>query len=126
VMLNKRQPLKLCGDWDPDFPVQAFFNAWSDNSLPGIVRHLVNRQGASSDNCHCHFPDDYDPEMPKFTGVLFSRFDDSIIITECRFADVLDVVCESYRAVDPAVAKVMAELIIEFRQSNGANKGVEP
>jgi hypothetical protein len=34
-MQSKRQPLNLCGDWDPEFPVHAFFNAWSDGSLPG-------------------------------------------------------------------------------------------
>jgi CDI immunity protein len=116
-MENQRQPLKLSGDWAPEFPVQAFFNAWSDDSLVEIVSHLVNRQGASSDYCHCHFSDDYDPEMPKFEGVLFSHFDDSILITEGRFADVLELVCDSLRVVDPKAARVMTNLILEFRRS---------
>jgi CDI immunity protein len=119
-MANRRPPLKLCGDWDPEFPIQAFFNAWSDHSLLDIVRHLVNRQGASSDYCHCHFADNFDPDLPTFAGVLFSHLDDSIIITEARFADVLELASENLRAVDPAGATAMAKLIFEFRQSISA------
>jgi hypothetical protein len=116
-MIARRQPLKLCTDWEPLFPVQALFNAIGDDGLLDIVRHLLNRQGYSSDYCHCHFPADLDPQEPTFQGVLFSHFDDVIVITEAHFADVLDTVLASYQPVDPAGADVLSELLAEFRQS---------
>jgi hypothetical protein len=116
-MTARRQPLKLCGDWEPLFPVQALFNAISDDSLLDVVRHLLNRQGYSSDYCHCHFPADLDPQEPTFEGVQFSHFDDVIVITEAQFADVLDRVLLSYHAVDRTRAVVMSQLVSEFRQS---------
>jgi CDI immunity protein len=116
-MTARRQPLKLCGDWEPLFPVQALFNAISDDSFLDIVRHLLNRQGYSSDCCHCHFPADLDPQEPTFEGVLFSHFDDVIVITEAHFADVLDRVLASYQHVDPTGADVLSKLLAEFRQS---------
>jgi CDI immunity protein len=118
-MQNRRLPLKLCGDWDPEFPVQAFFNAISDDALVDIVTHLVKWQGYSSDYCHCRFPADLDPAEPKFEGVRFSHFDDTIVITEGRFADVLTLVCGSYQEADPAGAIAMSELVGEFRQTIG-------
>jgi hypothetical protein len=118
-MIARRQPLKLCTDWEPLFPVQALFNAIGDDGLLDVVKHLLNRQGYSSDYCHCHFPADLDPQEPTFVGVLFSHFDDVIVITEVQFADVLDAVLASYQPVDPAGAAIMSELVNEFRQSIG-------
>jgi hypothetical protein len=116
-MTARRQPLKLCTDWEPLFPVQALFNTIGVDSLLDIVRHLLNRQGYSSDYCHCHFPADLDPQEPTFKGVQFSHFDDVIVITEAHFADVLDTVLASYHPVDPAGADTLTKLLAEFRQS---------
>jgi CDI immunity protein len=116
-MPTQRPRLKICGDWEPLFPVQALFNAISDDSFLDIVRHLLNRQGYSSDYCHCHFPADLDPQEPTFEGVLFSHFDDVTVITETQFADVLDLVILDYRAVDCSGAAVLSQLLSEFRQT---------
>jgi CDI immunity protein len=112
LMTSHRQALKRCGDWDPEFPIQAFFNAIGDDALVDIVTHLVKRQGYSSDYCHCRFPEDLDPAEPKFEGVRFSHFNDTLVVTEDCFADVLRIVIESYQVVDPAGVRV-----VEFRQS---------
>jgi CDI immunity protein len=112
-----RQPIKLCSDWEREFPVQAFFNAISDDALLDIVSHLLKRQGYSSDYCHCRFPADLDPNEPTFEGVRFSHFDDSLEITERRLAEVLDMVCETFQTVDQPATREMAKLVIEFRQS---------
>jgi CDI immunity protein len=116
-MPTQRPRLKICGDWEPLFPVQALFNAIGDDSFLDVVRHLLNRQGYSSDYCHCHFPADLDPQAPTFDGVQFSHFDDVIVITETQFADVLDRVILDYRAVDDAGAFVLSRLVSEFRHT---------
>jgi CDI immunity protein len=116
-MPTQRPRLKICGDWEPLFPVQALFNAIGDDSFLDIVRHLLNRQGYSSDYCHCHFPADLDPQEPTFEGVLFSHFDDVIVIAESQFADVLDRVILTYHAVDRTGAASLSQLVAEFRQS---------
>jgi CDI immunity protein len=115
-MNTRRQPLKFCDDWEPMFPVQALFNAISDDCLVDVVRHFLNRHGYSSDYCHCHFPADLDPDEPSFQGVLFSHFDDMILITKARFADVLDRVLVSYKAVAPVGASTLSMLLTEFRR----------
>jgi hypothetical protein len=124
-MIARRQPLKLCGDWEPLFPVQALFNAISDDSFLDVVRHLLNRQGYSSDYCHCHFPADLDPQEPTFQGVLFSHFDDVIVITEAQFADVVDLVISDYRTIDDAGAFVVSRLVAEFRHTISASERPE-
>jgi hypothetical protein len=116
-MTARRQPLRLCTDWEPLFPVQALFNAIGDDGFLDVVKHLLNRQGYSSDYCHCHFPADLDPQEPTFNGVLFSHFDDVIVVTETQFADVLDTVLASYQSVDPAGADTLTKHLVEFRQS---------
>jgi hypothetical protein len=115
MIATQRHPLKLCDDWDPLFPVQAFFNAISDDSLVDIIAHMVKRQGYSSDYCHCRFPGDLDPAEPTFKHVRFSHFDDVVVIAEDQFADILDLVAASYSGVDPAGTALIANLASEFR-----------
>jgi hypothetical protein len=120
AMVRRRQALEIVGDWDPHFPVQAFFNAISDDSLLDIVGHLVGRQGAGINDCVCLFPSDLDPGEVPFEGVRFSLFDDKVVISLSQFADWLDHVGASYCQAYPSQAHRMTARVIEFRQSLAA------
>jgi hypothetical protein len=109
--------LNICEDWDAEFPVQAFFNAISDDSLLDIVGHLVKRQGAGINDCVCLFPSDLDPQEIPFEGVRVSLFDDQVVITLQRLAECLDHLSASYGRAYPQRAHRMTALVEGFRQS---------
>jgi len=83
------------------FPVQAFFNALSDDEFIRVIGLLSNRVGYHPDYCHCYFPEDLDPGEELFEGVCFSIFEDKIVISLEELNDVIRLACAEYVSRNP-------------------------
>jgi CDI immunity protein len=103
--------MKLCGDRDPLFPVQAFFNSVSDDSFLRALACITQSTGFSTDYCHCRFPTDLDPEELRFEGVQFSLFQDVIVIPHHDFVTYLGMACQSYLEVRADDSQNIAKLL---------------
>jgi CDI immunity protein len=110
-MTTSRTLLKLYDDWDPLFPVQAFFNSVSDASFVATMAHISNGHGCSTDYCHCRFPSDVGPNEPSFDGVQFSLFKDAVVISYRDFADYFSQVCRDYLAQHPTDADLIVNIV---------------
>jgi CDI immunity protein len=91
----------ICDDWDPKFPIQAFFNAISDSDFVTVVSNLMKQVGHCDNDACCIFPSSLDPDEEVFEGVRFSLFNDRIVIDNSSFLSYLALACESYVGSHP-------------------------
>lgn len=77
-------------------PVQAFFNAISEDRFIQTLEAFSKGVGASFNDCHCEFPGDLDPEDNPIEGVQFALYDQEIVITNAEFLKYLITVCDSF------------------------------
>jgi CDI immunity protein len=122
-MPERREPLKLCQDRDPLFPVQAFFNSVSDVSFLYVMTHISKGVGFSSDYCHCRFPADFEPHdnEPTFHGVQFSLFEDIVVISYDDFANYFEMDCLNYLAKHPSETEAVHAILTMVRAAAQTN-----
>lgn len=90
--------LSLEGDL---FPVQCFFNAVYDDQFVEVIGRLLRGIGHGSNEAHCTFPDDLDPGEEPFEGVMFSIFEEVVVLKHEEFLNYLREACRSYLATHP-------------------------
>lgn len=78
------------------FPVQAFFNAMPDRSLVRTLTAFCSGVGAGFNDAVCEFPDELDEGEPRFDGVRFEIFNESVIVSSAEFLEILSKVCATY------------------------------
>lgn len=83
------------------FPVQAFFNAISDNAFVRIMLDLKRGVGSGVNDCFCEFPNELDPGEEPFEGVRFSLFEDEVVLSLNELNKYIDQVCEVHLADFP-------------------------
>ena len=107
-------PDRLMIDDESLFPVQAFFNAVSDESFIRVMDSLTNEVGYSINECDCSFPGDLDPGEEVFQGVRFSLFEQSAVISNQELANYIKEVCRGFVDRNPSeqgnVARVLSRL----------------
>lgn len=89
-------PDRLTIDDDILFPVQAFFNAVSDDSFIRVMDSLTNGVGYSIYECDCSFPGDLDPGEEIFQGVRFSLFEHSVVISNQELSSYIRKVYKGF------------------------------
>ena len=109
-------PNRLNLEYAPLFPVQAFFNAISDDSLIRAVGCLTNGIGYCSNEVACNFTADLDPDEEPFDGVRFSLFEDSIIISLEQLRHFLELVCSGYVDNHPQDKQKINDLLARMSQ----------
>lgn len=93
------------------FPVQAFFNAISDDRFVEVIGHLARGNGAGIDVCHCFFSGDAEPDDAPWAGVEFSIFEERVVLSYAQFFYALGVVCGAQRARCPEQAAELDAII---------------
>lgn len=78
------------------FPVQAFFNAMPARSLVRTLTAFCSGVGAGFSDATCEFPGELDEGEARFEGVRFEIFDESVIISNAEFFEIVLKVCASY------------------------------
>jgi hypothetical protein len=62
------------------FPIIAFFNAIPDHDYIDVLEQLSLGVGGGYNDVVCLFPEDLDPGEEKFEGVMFSLFNEEVIV----------------------------------------------
>ena len=101
---------------DSLFPVQAFFNALSNEDFVRIVSSLSTGVGAVVNEVSCLFPGDLDPTDEPFSGVEFSCGPDEIRLSRPEAAKYLKMAVEAHLLENPPDAEALAGVI---RRING-------
>lgn len=78
------------------FPVQAFFNAMPARSLVRTLTAFCRGVGAGFNDATCEFPDELDEGETRFEGVRFEIFNESVIISNSEFIDILLMIGARY------------------------------
>lgn len=78
------------------FPIVAFFNAISDNSFVHVLEQFTLGVGSGINETVCTFPEDLDPGDEVFDGVMFSLFDEEVIVDYQTFFYYLKLACSIY------------------------------
>jgi hypothetical protein len=104
---------------DPsEFPVQAFFNAVSDNSFVDAVDCLTKGIGYSMNDAHCTFPTDLDADEKPFHGVRFSLFEQSATITREQLRCFVKLACDKYVEKHPQHKDRLAGFLVRRPSDN--------
>jgi hypothetical protein len=93
------------------FPIQAFFNAVSDDSFVHVVDCLTSGIGFHIDETDCMFPSDLDPGEEPFDGVQFSIFEDNVVISLAQLREYLDTICRHHIASHPEDMAIITQLL---------------
>lgn len=89
------------------FPVQAFFNAVSEDEFPRMVMDLTNHIGWHVDVCHCEFPEGLEPDEEPFEGVKFSIYQDEIVLSYDDFIAAVRQACNEQKRRRPDQAQTL-------------------
>ncbi len=81
---------------DDLLPVQAFFNAISDDGFLGTLEAFSKGVGASFNDCHCEFPGDLDPEDEPIEGIQFALYEQEVVVSNAEFLEYLTDTCEAF------------------------------
>lgn len=84
-------------------PVQAFFNAISDDSFLPTLEAFSRGVGAGFNDCHCEFPGDLEPDDDPIDGILFALHEQEVVISNAEFIAYLKTVCNSFVEARPNV-----------------------
>lgn len=107
-------PDRLTVDDESLLPVQAFFNAVSDESFLHVIDSLVNGAGCVINDCGCLFPGDLDSGDEIFAGVQFFLFEQTVVISNQELAGLIKEVCRRFADRNPAeqgnVARILSRL----------------
>jgi CDI immunity protein len=103
--------LSIVSDEDPMFPVQAFFNAISNDHFVFTISNLLQGVGAGFDVAYCEFPEDLDPSDESFEGVRFSLYEDEIIVDYQTFMQYLKLACKQYIKEHPEDHNKLEQLL---------------
>lgn len=114
--------LEIVGDSDPLFPVQAFFNAVSDDSFVRTVSNLVVGIGAGADDAFCEFPGDLDPGDDPFEGVRFALYEDEVAVDERTFRRFLRLACDAYISAHPEDVEKIEDLLATEAEGDKQNE----
>jgi hypothetical protein len=101
------------------FPVQAFFNAMSEDSFIQTLEAFSNGVGASFNDCHCEFPGDLGPDDDPIAGVQFALHDQEIVISNSEFLKYLTLTCKSYASERPDLEKAIFGKLEVVKDSMG-------
>ena len=93
------------------FPVQAFFNAMPARSLIRTLGAFCSGVGAGFNDATCEFPDELDEGETQFEGVRFEIFNESVILSNSEFFDIVSKVCSSYVEKYPDERDTVRDLI---------------
>lgn len=102
---------KLPAKW---FPVQAFFNAVSDDDFPRMVKDLVGHIGWHVDVSHCEFPEGLEPDEEPFEGAKFSLYQEEVVLSQDDLASVLATVCRVQKRRLPKQAHALDAALLEL------------
>lgn len=104
------------------FPVQAFFNAMPARSLIRTLEAFCGGVGAGFNDVVCEFPNELEEGEIHFDGVRFEIFNESAIISNYEFLDVVKKVCSIYVVQYPAERDVVRDMLerlsIRFRENH--------
>ena len=115
--------LNFVKDNDPLFPVQAFFNAISDDSFVRTVENLSKNIGAAFDDCDCEFPGDLDPGDETFEGVRFSLFEEEVVVDQNTFQRFLRLACEEHLRRHPQDSHAINESLSSIVYTQDSIRG---
>ena len=104
--------MRLKFDDESLFPVQAFFNAISDDCFLKVISSLIERVSYSINDCHCDFPNDLDDDEEFFSGVRFSLYEDIIIISSKELSKYINIACKSFLEKHPEQELKIKKLLV--------------
>ena len=78
------------------FPVQAFFNAMPARSFVRTLAAFCSGVGTGFNDAVCEFPDELDGGEDRFNGVRFEIFNESVIVSNAEFLEILSKICATY------------------------------
>jgi hypothetical protein len=93
------------------FPVQAFFNAMPAQSLIRTLTAFCSGVGAGFNDAVCEFPEELSEGEAHFTGVRFEIFNESVIVSNSEFLDILSKICAIYVEQHPDEIDAINDLI---------------
>ena len=97
------------------FPVQAFFNAISDDSFLKTLEAFSKGVGASFDDCHCEFPNDLDPDDEPINGIQFALYDQEVVVSSDEFVGYLEKVCDKFLLEYPDKKKDVEDYLMKIK-----------
>jgi len=109
--MPKRINIENQQSYDRLFPVQAFFNEVSDSDFVMMVDSLTQGVGMGLNVANCTFPGDLDPWQEPFDGVMFSLYEDEVVVDIPSFRHFLTLACEAYVREHPEDRAEIAELL---------------
>jgi hypothetical protein len=78
------------------FPVIAFFNAIPNSNFLDVMEQLSLGIGRGINDTVCTFPEELDPDEETFEGIMFSLYDEEVIIKHQTFLYYLQMACAVY------------------------------
>ncbi|MBU8895428.1 hypothetical protein KRR26_07420 [Corallococcus sp. M34] len=110
--MDKR--ISIVSDFDPLFPMQAFFNAIGAGEFVDVIEGLLNGVGRGLDGVDCDFPGDLDPGEPRFDGVRFSLYEDVVIAGCPVFRQFLVEACRAHVREHPEDKQKLESLLLRW------------
>ncbi|WP_042473908.1 ribonuclease toxin immunity protein CdiI [Bacillus ndiopicus] len=78
------------------FPIISFFNAIPESDFLEIIEQFSLDIGRGINDAVCIFPTDLDPGEELFEGVMFSLYDEEVIVDNETFLYYLEKACQVY------------------------------
>ncbi len=100
---------------DIDWAAKAFLNSICDQDMfLWALPLIISRQGCSSNEVSCFFPDytDYDPAW-HFSGVKFGFVNENVIVSEEKTAEYLAKTCQQFLIENPSEEPTIATIFNE-------------